>query len=122
MRLIRKIFIKSNNYFVVSKFEFELLGGAETSQEDVLEVDKWSDEGAVVESRHQGPREHVGCAAEEGGECVWDIEGGWQVPLARGVPDRIAVHHMPYQGVVNIGGDNHVVVVVVLVVRYADYC
>ena len=102
---------RSSHYIVVGQLQFELRGGAEPSEEHVLQVDEGRPEGAVVEGGHQGPGEHVRRAAQEGGEYVERVECGGEVPLAGGVPDGNAVHNVPDQSVVNVGGDHFVVFV-----------
>ena len=102
---------RSSHYIVVGQLQFELRGGAEPSEEHVLQVDEGRPEGAVVEGGHQGPGEHVRRAAQEGGENVERVECGGEVPLAGGVPDGNAVHNVPDQSVVNVGGDHFVVFV-----------
>ena len=102
---------RREHYVVVGQFESELGGGAETRQEDVFQVDEGRPEGAVVEGGHEGASEHVGGPAQEGGEDVERVECGGEVPLAGGVPDGNTVHHVPDQGVVNVGLDHLVVMV-----------
>ena len=81
----------------MSQLESELCGGAEPSEEDVLQVDERCHEGAVVEGRHQGPSEHIGRPTEEGGEYVEGVECGGQIPLTGRVSDGNGVHHMPWE-------------------------
>ena len=80
----------------MSQLESELCGGAEPSEEDVLQVDERSPESAVVEGGHQGPRKHIGRPTQEGGKYVERVECWGQIPLTGWVSDRNAVHHMPW--------------------------
>ena len=85
------------SHIVVGQLQSELGGGTETSEEDVLQVDERCPESAVVEGRHQGPREHVARSTQEGGEYVERVECGRQIPLTGRVSDRDAVHHVAWQ-------------------------
>ena len=81
----------------MSQLQSQLGGGTEACEEDVLQVDEGGPESAVVEGRHQGPREHVGRATQEGGEYVERVECWGEVPLTGRVSDRDAVHHVAWQ-------------------------
>ena len=102
---------RTEHYVVMGQFQSELGGGTETGQEYILEVDEGRPEGTVVEGGHQGPSQHVGGPAQEGGEDVERVECRGEGPLAGGVPDGNTVHHVPDQSVVNVGLDHLVVVV-----------
>ena len=57
----------------------------------------------MQEGIDQGPREDVGRPAGERGEYIERVELYWEEPLAGGVPDGHRVHHVPYDGVVQVG-------------------
>lgn len=87
---------------VVSQSKSQLGCGAQPRKEHVLEVDKGGAEDAVQEGVDQGPREDVGRPAGERWENIQRVELDREEPLAGGVPDGHRVHHVPYDGVVQV--------------------
>ena len=87
---------------VVSQSKSKLGCGAQPRQEYILKIDKGGVEDAVKEGIDQGPREDVGRPAGEGRENIERVELYWEEPLAGGVPDGHRVHHVPYDGVVQV--------------------
>ena len=103
---------------VVGQLEAELGGGAEASQEHVLQVYKWGSEAASIECGNQGAGEHITCSTEEGGENIERIEGWRKIPFTLGVSDRDGLHHVTNEGVVNVLRHH---LGLVLVVRNVDH-